>query len=280
MSSSLEDTCPRTIVLTDSRGKGFSNFISNYSTIKNLNCEIDIQVHPGFTVEQIAQIIEGVHQDYDYIVVCAGICNFTSKITIDGKKSLTYPTDALSRKHIVDYTCDTLQQLKADFGKYINICTIPHASLSGYIVTANKDKPLDSLQALLSVAKDQQVALLEDIKATNNEIHILAEEYETEVIDLARTFQCSTLKRKRSNQRYRVYRPSDKELVDGVHPSKKAKDICFTKIVNVLSREIEKLFHPSTLDETLSSDCFEALDSSVEDSQTSDNDWDFKRRCL
>lgn len=192
----------RILVITDSRGKNIKPHLQE-NTPEGKSITWDVQVLPGATIETILKRIErGKRRNHWHqIIVIAGICNITRRITSGSRNYLEYKI----RK--VRETIEAIDQL-LDIGEEVNICTITPASLKDYSSERENDPDLTL----------EQQQLEQDIEEINQ--HIIARNInkDSATINLAKLAQIRTLK-KRSKASKRIIKFDTQKLRDGVHPT-------------------------------------------------------------
>ena len=243
------------VIISDSRGTGLEDCIKQHPSFSDYNHVI--RILPGKDLTQIGaaakQITSNLRSRF-YCVILAGICSLTERSTVLNERRLHYPLQ--KREDKISKIIDTIKDLKSQPGGSYNICFFVPASLHKYFKHYN---PTAEPPAVLD---EEQSALLDDINQINEVIDDL--NTSTTNINLLKRVQVNVKKRKQktNNLAYRKIRKfSDKELVDGVHFSDTLKNICFPLIYDTAIRDIRE--------ETFLQDS--------QDSQDSDNDWDFKR---
>ena len=258
---------PTIIILTDSRGRGLPEFISEHPESSDYNNIV--KVLPGKNLNQIAieaiQTISNLSAQNYYCVILAGICGLTEVTQIARNKRLHYPLDARSEK-VSDITC-TVRDLKRRYIDKINICTIIPASLVKYFRYHNQNRPLPP------GLEDEQAAHLEDINSINTVI-CQVNSPETTNINLSRRVLIQS-KKKRQRIATEIYRRSlrfsDDQLPDGLHFSDTLKTTCFSLIYTTAIRDLQRRApspDPAPIEDPDSS----------QDSSQSDSEWDFKRK--
>lgn len=224
-----------TVIVADSRGKGFEDFVGSHPTpVNNL---YDFHIHPGKTLSQLAPLITNTISSYGtkpvYCVVFAGICGFTDKMRENNILILRYHHSY--RQNKVETNIDTAKHLKTNFGDRINICSIIPASL---IVNFKIQNPgLDIPDYLFT----EQRALEEDITTVNKVLLDLNSSPVTNINLSNRVILKSKKKRQRSGSKVvyrRVEKYSYQHLPDGVHFDDKLKTTVFSLIVDTSIRDL------------------------------------------
>lgn len=231
------------LVLTDSRGRGLSEFLEQTAFKDDQSCEVLVSVVPGGKLpgllDQASRYLTGEcrvkGKTIDNVVVEAGICSLTTRRTIttegQSRTELRYVRDVDNLIAIAESVISSYHQ----FPERINIATIVPASLKKYSEYHNGE-------ALSSDAtlKGEQDHLLEDIGKLND--IIIGENKElpnTQTIDLWRTVIKSSLKRvtksPEDRERRRVQKFTEKNLHDGVHGNQWLQVKWFDRITQILA---------------------------------------------
>ena len=228
------------LVISDSRGKNIKPLLIDNTPITH-KIKWTTQVLPGATLENIQKRLQrGTRRDnWDLIIVLAGICDFTSRSKENRNISLEYKTRKTEEvRHIIDDLYNITPNL--------HIATITPASLLTYSNNREKDSQIE----------EEQTNLEEDIKSINNYIIDKNISRDKPTLNLAKISEIRSLK-KQGNKRKRVIKYDYKELRDGLHPNTDLLQKWATCICNTVTKIV-----PSD-------------DSS---SDEADDTWNFKRQ--
>ena len=232
----------KTLIFTDSRGKGLARFIENYDTPDDIFYILEIR--PGWSLDRFAPRIIKVLNEYNidsiYCMVFAGICGLTERSTGGNAKMLRYPTDSRDTK--VNRACDTIRSLKDQFKSHINIATIIPADLVAYFKFHNPGNPVPEFLAA------EQAALEADIATINSIITFI----NCGVIRNLNLINWITLKSKKKRQRsgsrvaYRkVAKLSYRDFKDGVHFAENLKLVFFRLLLQISIKDIDARLRPA-----------------------------------
>ena len=261
----------KVLCISDSRGRGLEDYFHNYLAASNPSSSItaNFLLIPGGTIEAVAsQTFQNCdEQNYDLIIINAGICNFTAKSHFKGFKCINYS----DRTGKIEQVARTIEELDTAFGHRVNICTIPPASLNKSFTHKYPNVPVPQ------EFESQQESLLHDIGEINRQL-IQRNFYNgASSIDLAKQVFSSSLKRKRGGLRKVKF--NDKNLPDGVHPSENLRNTWFKLISNFIITTYQSTAEEiarNTSDDTESDTALHPqLDTSTEESEVDSGN--FKR---
>ena len=238
------------VIVTDSRGRGLDYELA--FSPRACNCvETYTKVCPGAKLSKLVEEAREIDSQLrsrgekaDYTVIAGGICSFTRKAPLPhpGARSLVYDT----KQDCVSEIKSEIDRVRRTLGDQVSVATIPPASLIKYYQFMNGKPPTG---AFLHALERQQAKLLNDIENVNR--YIINDNIRTrvETIDWDRKVHSHSLKKRtkgKSTFRKRVIRFTDKDLYDGVHANTKLQDQWFTRCVEVIYKELKKLFSSQT----------------------------------
>lgn len=231
MSGKLNDKITLT-VLTDSRGKGLSDVVGNDPQLQDL-AYTNVVLSKGAKLKSLIGKADRLLSDKtstqgpDYVIIQAGICDFTSLETTNGKRSIRY----YRNRDSINYLAYRIQDIYLKFPGAINIATVPPAGIRKSIQIAGIEEKQDEN------LNEQQEQLLEDIQELNQAIIDCNRVTQTETIDLAAKVY-SNSKKKREKRRRITF--TDKGLTDGVHSNDSLTPKWHNLTVEIAKREVRK----------------------------------------
>lgn len=258
------------LVIADSRGRYLQDKLSELFTEEQP--QIIVKVIPGGTIQAAEYCVENTYLDLgqiDILVLALGICNLTKKLKDENGTTLRYDDDNDSRQYKVNNLLDSIQRItNSDKCKKVLVVTIPPASLGKFNKTKNPGKPQPSYEV-------EQQKLLEDTEAINNKIKDINDEAGVPLIDWARFFYNTSVKRRRSGTiRTKLTKFTDTNLGDGVHFNEKVRNICHGKLATVL----QQTYHTSKKQRPSLLITFDReTESQTSQDSEADEEWDFKR---
>ena len=237
----------RILFISDSRGRNIEPLLREHTPL-GIDITWDVQILPGAGIESILKRVErGLRRNsWNQIIVNAGICNLTKRITKEGQKCIEY------KVRNVDNVCSTIDQMIDALGGKVTICTITPAILEKYSNVRETDPEI----------KIEQDHLDEDITTINSHIKRRNIERDTATIDLAKLSEIRSLKRQGKTKK-RIVKLNPNCLRDGVHPTLELLE-SWAKYTTKMAVKILNLQIP-------------AEDASTEDSEDSDTG-NFKRQ--
>ena len=264
----------RCIICTDSRGRGLGDVLNEAEIVQKLpeearqrvGIELQTIIRPGAGIESLINYIakHPEKNNFDLLIVSAGICNLTTKKTTDdGAAKINYEiTNGVDKiKSIVESTI-------AEYGKKIHYATITPASLVKFYLYKNRGKQIS--QEEKNVLEEQQTRLVDDCKEINN--FIIKRNTERECPTLRWASQCmrSTKRRQKNSRKLRptVYKFCDSKLHDGLHPDDTLKKVWFSLAVRFISELIRREVSPTKSSQS----------STTEDPESEQEQYNFKRQ--
>ena len=255
------------LILTDSRGKGLEEYLQEkLSNSDNILCTVGVS--PGARLEELfSQVDNSVgNNEYDYYIICAGICNFTEKVRVGQDLLLQYRPQQGALESIIG----AIYEFKDRHRHRANIATIPPASLYNYNFYKNGETNW-MYPVSFDEVRTQQVQLFSDIERVNNCIVEINTEQGVETINWAEKSYSTSLKRKRKGstpKRKTIFR--EKDFQDGVHPTLRLQRVLFGRVYDIITktalhRDIEE---PTPVEPAVS----------TEEEEEVDDSWNFKRR--
>ena len=199
-----------------------------------------------------------------HLVVSAGICDFTSKITHSSGTEIHYPISKL------DAVISTLEEITAlsvqELQCHIKFAAIPPASLMNYRAHQIRMGRLASSIFSDEELQKQQKQLEDDINQVNNYIYQLNDRHNVRTIKLEKNMIKSSIKkrgRKNLNRKI-ITKFVYHDLYDGVHANHDLQQQCFFFLTMSVYHDIISNSSPSDL-------------LSFEDNTECSETWDFKR---
>ena len=258
------------LVVTDSRGRFLQSKLSDLLLQES---RIYVRVIPGGT-SQAAElcIAESVTQSgkIKILVIAIGICNLTKKIHDKESIRILYDLNDETRQTKIDILISSFNNIRnnPDCEKVL-IATIPPVSLGKFFRAKNPGKPQPDFQL-------QQQTLLEDITLINKKITQINDSTGSPLIDWARYFYNSSVKRRRSGSvRTKVVKFTDTNLSDGIHFNDKVRENCHERLAKILLETHNSQQQQQQLRQKLPN-LIITLDNDSSESE-GEEEWDFKR---
>jgi lysophospholipase L1-like esterase len=207
----------KVLILTDSRGRGLQEVIEAKASASASNIVAKVTVKPGATLDQCIDIALSIGSDsaeqFDIVVIQAGICDFTQRRRQGRIKILNYVRQGQVEK--IEKSLDKLDQALGNRA-YVATLIIP-ASLKKYLNFHQQGTHIP--EDILEEINEQQPLLIKDIEHVNSKIFELHKKHGNRLIDLHDRVFSSTLKRRKNkNKVKRSHIFKDNQLFDGVHP--------------------------------------------------------------
>ena len=284
--SSCIKTVHKFMLCTDSRGRELGSII-NINRLNQKLCDINSEARVDsriFSGGKFEKLIEecNKHNNYDYFIIIGGICNLTSKCTLNGEKSLTY-TDRSRATGLLNSIDNAIQSLQ----NKLHIATIIPASLIEYQRYYNRVNEVHNNSAATkeSLAQNQQQADLNKDCSNLNQ-HIINKNIERDYPTLplhSKSFLSTKKVDKRTKQKRTVWKFSSRNLVDGVHPDRQLKEAWALLIEEFIVKLARKRYNKSTEREgSPTAAAYQQRDSSDTEDSSEENSasetYNFKRR--
>ena len=255
------------ICATDSRGRGLEAFYNNTNTSPQHYCTKFI-IRPGATFQilkhDILHQLNAIHLTPTsdiHILISAGICNFTEKLTHLGGTELMYNTSSDKILKIIteieNFEKEIIQAIPSHSTYKLQFTSIPPASLKNF-----RDFQLQRNKLYFSYFNDQdildmQAQLNADIKSVNQVISNHNSMHHLKTLRFDRDLLKTSIKHTgiQNELTRKLTKYSFKKFYDGVHPNDYLKNKWFSMICDTLF----------------------VLDDIHSASDSDDDTWDFKR---
>ena len=224
------------LVLTDSRLKNLKTKLESDDRISSLCCDIYVERINGaklsYLIDRAIEYLDGSYYgrryNVKYVVLLAGICDFTVLKSTQNKRYVEY-----SRREVVLHELqDKIRSVYQKYSGKINIGTFAPACLEQSLTTQGLDS------SLIANLESSQSQLITDIEETNKIIVEHNKISGVETIDLADKAYSHSKKKKEGKRRSKFV---GKKFVDGVHPSDNLKEKWHSLSIEVILREAKRL---------------------------------------
>lgn len=255
------------LLFTDSRGRRLQKYVHDNHCFTRQ--QVSVFVQPGATIERLTssmkqQILKIKNHNSDtntiFIIMAAGICNFTNKFTHDGGIQIQYLHNQGKTTYINNKLSELYEYMYAN-NIYFKAVHIPSVSLtlsSDFNLSNGKLKKSFLTQTDF---QEQQINLEKDIGDVNSHISSLNLKYGRRSVRWDRDLILFKQKKRGHDGSKKVTHVSMnyKMLYDGVHPNMELSN----KWYHFLCKSVE-------LD-------LQDIEDSSTDSEDDSQSWDFKR---